>query len=244
MSLDITMGPPPRYRAFAACVALCAIIGAKHTPALLFFVGACAIILTALHQFGHYARFLIRFWFPLAAGLLVVWGVIVRGTPEVGRAAGMRAGLEFAGFVALRLAALAALFQVTFLSLRGLRLATFLNQLGLPPFGTAVAVSVFNLWPDFARRTEQVVAARCARGLMPDRRFVSRAQQLPWTLRTLFVGSLGGSLDRADRWQAERLPERMMDAATSLNAGSEGNRILGILWCLAAAMWALWALWK
>lgn len=184
-------------------------------------------------------KFLIRLWLPLAAGLAIVWGLAVRGTPDH-PGSGATSGLEYAGTISLRLAALAALFQCAFLSLRGLRLAKHWSKMGLPPNAVAGLVSIFQLWPDFAHRTDQVVAARCARGLMPNRSFLTRLKQLPFSFRTLFLSTLGSSIDRAERWQAEMLPTRLVAAA--LRRKSDGTWAGTALWGFAAAAWSILAL--
>lgn len=234
--------PSSRARAMAAGIALIGAVVTSKPLALVFLVAACVGILIIQGKISFYIRFLFRLWLPLAVGLCLVWGLIVRGNPQAGYGSGIANGFEFAGMVALRLAALAALFQATILSLEGLRLAAFLREVGLSPNATATLVSVFNLWPEFARRTDQVVAARCARGLMTDRRLWTRVRQFPWALRTLFVGSLGSSLDRAHRWEAERLPQRLAETVKKQSDSKTGFGV-GLVWCFVAIMWTAISLW-
>ncbi len=232
--------PEPWGRSLAA--AACAIIAVVTNDLLalaLLWIG-CMIILLAQGEIKSATRFLLRLWLPLALGLALVWGFAVRGSPTTASGTSIASGLKYAGLVAIRLAALAALFQAAFLSLRGLRLAQHWSRLGLPATAVAGLVSIFQLWPDFARRTDQVVAARCARGLMTDRSFLTRAKQLPFAFRTLFLSTLGSSLDRATRWQAEGLPQRLVDTAHA--SGSEGTWTASCFWCLAALAWGLIAL--
>ena len=234
--------PCSRARALATGIALIGVVATAKPLALAILVAACIGILIIQGKISFYIRFLVKLWLPLAAGLCLVWGLIVRGNPQAGYASGIAHGLEFAGMVSLRLAALAALFQAAVLSLEGLRLAAFLREVGLSPNATATLVSVFNLWPEFARRTDQVVAARCARGLMTDRRLWTRVRQFPWALRTLFVGSLGSSLDRAHRWEADRLPQRLAETVKN-QSDSKAAFEVGIVWCFIAAMWTVISLW-
>jgi hypothetical protein len=243
MNFIAKLSPSPWTRVMAAGAALVGVVATINPLALSILVAACAGILTAQGKIKPYAYFILRLWLPLAVGLCVVWGLVVRGSPQSGNNGGMIVGFQFAGMVSLRLLALAALFQAAVLSLEGLRLAAFLKGLGLSPNATAILVSVFNLWPDFARRADQVVAARCARGLMTDRRIGTRVRQFPWVLRTLFVGSLGSSLDRANRWEAEGLPQRLVQAVGRQQPPTTA-RWFGLMWCVVAVAWTTLALWR
>jgi len=144
MSLG-ALEPSPRLRALAGSIALGGIAITHEVLALALLASGCAAVLLVQGNFQHYARFLVRIWLPVAAGLGVVWALIVRGSPESGHDAGVEVGLHFALVIALRLAALAALFQGAVLSLKGLRLAYFFHRLGMSPSATAALVSIFNL---------------------------------------------------------------------------------------------------
>lgn len=208
--------------------------------ALLSCIVACVLILTAQKHLRPFVHFSLRIWLPLAVGLCVVWGLLVKGDPSTQQGAGIDVGLKYATNVSLRLLAVAALFQASILSLNGLHLAAFFSRLALPPDVTAGLVSILNLWPDFSRRADEIVAARSARGLMRDRRIWTRLCQVPWSLRTLFVGSLSSSFDRAHRWQAEALPEKLANAASRLPRNP--HEILAtFLWCGASTVWLIFA---
>ncbi len=220
-------------------------VGVVASPsfyALAILLVFCTGTLVAQGKIGSFARFLVRVWLPLSLGLFLVWGFLVRGSPQTGNGSGAADGVKFAAIVSLRVASLAALFQAAVLSLAGLRLASFLKSLGLSPRATATIVSIFNLWPDFARRSEQVVAARCARGLMSDRHLWTRVRQIPWTVRTLFVSALGHSLDRATRWEAECLPNRLAEASETITHAKSGWWV-NASWLSAAITWTGLALW-
>lgn len=242
MSLVVHFEPSPRTRAFATGIALVGVVASPSFHSLAILLLFCAGTLLAQGKIGSFARFLLTVWLPLALGLFLVWGFLVRGSPQTGNGSGAADGVKFAGIVSLRVATLAALFQAAVLSLAGLRLASFLKSLGLSPSATATIVSIFNLWPDFARRSEQVVAARCARGLMPDRHLWTRVRQIPWTVRTLFIGALGHSLERAARWEAESLPNRLAEASETVTQ-AKPSRWVNASWLAAAITWTILALW-
>jgi hypothetical protein len=119
--------PCSRARALATGIALIGVVATAKPIALALLVAACIGILIIQGKISFYIRFLFRLWLPLAAGLCLVWGLIVRGSPQAGYGSGIAPGLEFAGMVSLRLAALAAIFQAAVLSLEGLHLAAFLR---------------------------------------------------------------------------------------------------------------------
>jgi energy-coupling factor transporter transmembrane protein EcfT len=235
-----TLQPEPWGRTIAALLAAVGAVVTRDTLSLSFLWLLCAVILWLQGEMQACIKFLLHLWIPLTAGLIVVCGLAVRGTPDIPPGTDMLAGFRYAGLISLRLAALAALFQAAFLTLRGLRLAYHCSHLGLPPSAVAGLVSIFQLWPDFHRRTDQVVAARCARGLMTDRRFITRVKQLPFAFRTLFLSTLGSSLDRASRWQAEHLPERLVAAARSRE--KRGSPLASLFWFLLSLGWCLFAL--
>jgi hypothetical protein len=244
MRLNARFEPGPYARTLTSGLVFAGIVATGSSTALCILLAGCVAILIAQGNFKSFARFTTRFWLPLALGLFVIWGLIVRGSPRTGSGAGIADGAQFALLISLRVAALAALFQVALLSLKGLHLAGFLSGLHVSINSTATVVSIFNLWPDFSRRSEQVVASRCARGLMPNRKLWTRARQVPWIVRTLFVSSLEHSLDRAARWQAECLPNRLATVVATTETGKP-NLLCSSAWCVAGLTWTtaalLWA---
>jgi len=231
--------PEERGRTLAALIAAAGAIVARDHLALTLLWLACFLTLWAQGELRSTVRFLCRLWLPLAAGLAIVWGLIVRGSPEQPDVHGIPIGLEYAAMISLRIAALASVFQAALLSLRGFQRVRYWSRLGLPPSAVAGIVSIFDLWPDFVRRVDQVVAARCARGLMTDRRLSTRVRQIPFAFRTLFLSSLDSSMDRAVRWQAEHLPERLVEVAAS--RGGFGSVSGSVVWLTAAVCWVTFA---
>lgn len=221
-------------------VALTGALVTGDVLALAVLCGACAAIMIAQGNAKALGRFLCYLWLPLAAGLILVWGIIVRSDPFQAAGSDAMSGFRYATLVSLRLASLAILFQATFLSLKGLPLAAHWWALGLSPNAVAGLVSVFQLWPDFKRRTDQIVAARCARGLMPDRRLATRVRQIPFAFRTLFLANLDSSFERADRWESEGLPNRLV--AVALSRERRDTLAASTLWVSLAVAWSLFAL--
>lgn len=178
--------------------------------------------------------FLTRIWLPLAVMLLIVWGVIVRAPANEAAGSNPEGGWHYGAIISLRLAAMAMIFQALLLPLRGLALAAFLGRLGLPAPAVGAVCSIMELWPSFAARADRVVAARCARGLMPDRALWTRVKQLHFAIRTLFLGALSQSLERAERWETEGLPQRLMQ--TALRQEPNGTLSGSILWIVVSTV--------
>jgi hypothetical protein len=233
--------PTPVARTLAFFVATGGALLTHSAVALFILLAVCVAVLAIQGNFFFFSRLALRFWLPLALGLCILWGFIVRGSPFAPRSAGVAVGLAYAGIIALRLLTLVALFQAAILSLRGLSLANVLTRLRLRPYAVASLVSIFNLWPTFAREANHVVTARCARGLMPNRRLWTRVKQFPWALRTLFIGSLSTSFDRAERWEAEGLPQRLVDLA--IHTRRDDSLAASVGWSSGAVAWFILALW-
>jgi hypothetical protein len=232
--------PDERGRVLAATIATAGAIFARDHLALLVLWGICLVVLWGQGEIKAARQFLCRIWLPLSCGLAIVWGLIVRGSPEDETVRGIGSGLEYASLIAFRIAALASVFQAALLSLRGFQRVRFWSRLGLPPSAVAGLVSIFDLWPDFVRRVDQVVAARCARGLMTDRRLRTRVRQIPFAFRTLFLSSLEASMERAIRWQGERLPERLVMVAFDSRVGS-GSLQGSVVWVTISLGWVVFA---
>jgi hypothetical protein len=232
--------PEPRARVAAGLLLLAGALLAADLTSLGLLYCLLLAVLAAQDLIPLHFKFLSRIWLPVFLGLLIVWGLIVRGTPHSGGDKGALAGVHFAGVTSFRLAVVAAVFQVIFLSVRGTDRARFLAALGLSASSIAMIVSVFNLWPQFQRKADQLVAARCARGLMPNRRVWTRIRQLSGTFRLLFISSLEESLDRVQRWESEGLLGRLGDSLAA--SGPLGSRSASTLWLVIALLWCTWGL--
>jgi hypothetical protein len=201
--------PEPYARITAGIIMLSGSLLTRDLSILAIYYAIIFATLALQGILSVHIKFLIHIWTPALIGLTFVWGYVVKGSPLSVSEQGVQAGLHFAAITALRLAVIAGLFQTVFLSIKGIDRARFLTALGLSASSVAIVVSVFNLWPQFQRKVELLVAARCARGLMPNRRILTRIKQIPATFRLLFIGSLEESLDRTDRWNSEGLLSRL-----------------------------------
>jgi hypothetical protein len=96
----------------------------------------------------------------------------------------------------------------------------------------ALFIISFALWPEFALRIEQIYAARCARGLMPNRKLWTRVRQFPFILRTLFTWAISNGLARMDLWRQQNLLallEKRACAGTVATGTLPGDLCLGLM---------------
>jgi hypothetical protein len=230
--------PPPLYRGLAVLLALYGAILANTVNLLAAGLLVVTSALWAQGQLRTFAKFAFTLILPVGVGLVAIWGFIRQGAPGPAAETSMRAGLLFAAVTTLRLALLGAVFLAAVVNLAPVRLVDLLQTFGIRRRTLAIIVSTLNLWPDFRRRVEQVFAARCARGLMPDRRLGTRVRQLPYVVRTLFVSALGQALERADSWESSGLIERLDDLRNSPST-SDYSRVAGFVWLALSITWGV-----
>jgi len=231
--------PPPIFRGLATLLAFFGIVIAHSVILLGAALLGVLVTLSVQGRLRAFARFAGAVILPVGLGLMIIWGLVRQGTPDDMAEPSIRAGVLYATIVTLRLALLGAVFQAAFLALPTPKLVNLLHSFRIRGRGLAVIVSTLNLWPDFRRHVENIVAARCARGLMPDRRLITRLRQLPLAVRTLFISALGQGLERADSWEASGLIERLNTLGARANGASDCSPIAGAAWLAMAALWVI-----
>lgn len=230
--------PSPVLRGLAS---LFAIYGAFATQSLLLLgiaLGVAVLVLAFQAKLPTFGRFAVGVILPVGLGLVFIWGFVRQGTPEPNTNHSIQAGVVYAATITLRLALLGAIFQATFLSLPIPKLVHLLQSFGVRGRALAIIVSTLNLWPDFRRQVEQVIAARCARGLMRDRRPITRLRQAPLAIRTLFISGLGHGLDRAEAWEAGGLIAKLGQLGNQADTANEYSKPLGVACIILAVTWA------
>jgi energy-coupling factor transporter transmembrane protein EcfT len=183
--------------------------------------------------FSRYLRFLLFVQLPMMGMLILVWGFVTRAPPNMPMGSDPRGGIIFAILIALRLAVVGGAFQLTMLSVPSRLLPATLRGWGLRGEGLVVALGVFAVEPELKLRSEQILVARRARGLLGGGRWAGM-KQFPHLLRPLFVWSIRSAIHRADMWEqramllrVEKLPaedEQFSPAAGAVALG------LSILW--------------
>ncbi|PWU08662.1 MAG: hypothetical protein C5B47_04355 [Verrucomicrobia bacterium] len=227
---------PPVYRGLSFIIG---VVGIMISNNLYLLISAFLVILMFLCVQGNlmkFAKFGLTTILPVFIILVLIWGFVRKEWPGVEKS--WEFGVLFAICTALRLALLAGIFLVAIFSLSPEELTHLFRTFGVRGRVLAVIVSCMNLWSDFQFYIRQVYVARCGRGLMPNRRFVTRLRQFPFAVRTLFISTLMLTIDRADTWESvgliERL-ERFSQDSTGLQARSE---LLGILLLALSVFWA------
>ena len=229
--------PSPVLRGIATLIAL---YGAFASRSFWLFAVAFGVVFTTLliqGKLSSFARFCFAVVLPVGIGLVFIWGFVRQGTPDISAKLSIQAGVLYATITTLRLALLGGIFQCAFLSLSVPKLVHQLQSFGVRGRMLAIVVSTLNLWPDFRRHVEQIIAARCARGLMPDRRLLTRLRQAPLVIRTLFISGLGHGLDRADAWEAGGLIAKLGQLGEQASITGNYSRMVGVAWIFAAVAW-------
>jgi energy-coupling factor transporter transmembrane protein EcfT len=240
--MHIASSPPPLLRGFATALVLCGAIQTDCVP--LLAVGQAVAVGTLLRQrcLRSFARFALSIILPMGLGLIVVWGFIRQGGPSQRPGESIQGGVLFAITTTMRLALLGAAFQAAFLSLPPPKLVHLLQAFSIRGRALATVVCSLNLWPDFKRQVEQVVAARCARSLMPDRRLVSRVRQVPYVIRTLFVSALARALERAAAWESSGLLDRLDQLGHRVDMKNDYSWMAGVGWLGLSLLWTILAI--
>lgn len=154
-------------------------------------------------------RFAVFIWLPLLIALVTVWGVVVGATPGLPLHTAPLAGAQFGLHTALRILVLAAIVQVGVLSLAGDELVRFAQSLMGWEEAKVALLGAVALVPEIALRLNQIVAARTARGLVPDNRWRHRVRLLPVLLPPLFAWVLRSALQRGEIWENRDLVSRL-----------------------------------
>jgi energy-coupling factor transport system ATP-binding protein len=153
------------------------------------------------------------FVLPLSIALLIVWGVIVGAPPGATLGSDPHSGYYYAMTVALRIAVLGGVFQLTILTIPSEQLAYTLRTWGLRGGLLVVVLGAFALIPELAHRADQVLTARQARGLVADRSLVSRFRQFPYLLRPLLAWALRSAVQRSEFWQQRQVLSRVENSS-------------------------------
>jgi energy-coupling factor transport system substrate-specific component len=149
---------------------------------------------------------------PLCLMLVGLWGWIVGAPPDQVPGSNPEAGVQYALLISFRLAVVGGIFQLCFLSIPQAELLSTFWHWGIRRDHLIVAIGA-----------EQIITARYARGLLPDRRLISRFRQLPYLLRPLLVWSLRAAIQRSELWDQKRL----LDRVGHIRHAYEGSRLSG-----------------
>jgi energy-coupling factor transporter transmembrane protein EcfT len=191
---------PPAARLASLIVVVIATFITDRLIALAIATLALAILMARAGLFSRYLRFLLFVQLPMMGMLILVWGFVTRAPPNMPMGSDPRGGIIFAILIALRLAVVGGAFQLAMLSIPSRLLPATLRGWGLRGEGLVVALGVFAVEPELKLRSEQILVARRARGLLGGGRWAGM-KQFPHLLRPLFVWSIRSAIHRADMWE-------------------------------------------
>lgn len=184
-----------------------------------------------------YLRFLLTVVAPVSIALFLVWGWLVGAPPSATPGSAPDAGVQFAALVSLRLAALGGIWQLSFLTIPVIELPGTLSGWGVRGSLLTVCIGVISLIPEIRLRAEQIITARQARGLMPNRRVWTRVMELPRLLRPLLTWTLRSAIQRADVWRQRDLLSRLAQTQHAAVERSDGH--VSMLLPLLSCAWLL-----
>lgn len=228
----------PLARGLAAVAAVLGTLLVKSVPgAAIAWVMILVPLMCVAGVIRQHLRFVITILAPISVALFVVWAWIVGAPPGVPVGSDPAAGAGFAALVALRLALLGGIGQLSFSTISSDRLVPTLQSWGIKGEGLVIAVSSFTLVPEMQLRAEQVLTARYARGFVRNRNFVTKLQQAPHLLRPLLAWVLRSAIQRAEAWNQQRLLLRIGDH-NRVNTGS--SLLRSAFYVLLATAWLVY----
>lgn len=229
----------PVARGLAALIGIIGVFLADDVTTLVFVWLAVIIPLCMTAGIsGRHMRIIGAVVLPLCLLLTALWGWIVGAPPDMPPGSDPEAGVQYALLISLRLAVTGGIFQLCFLSIPQSELLSTFWHWGIRRDNLIVAIGAFTIWPELKLRAEQIITARYARGLLPDRRLTTRFRQLPYLLRPLLVWSLRAAIQRSELWDQKRL----LDRIGHLRHAYEGARLRSAAFVAASLAWLVFNL--
>ena len=230
--------PSAPARVLCATVIILAVMFTRDLRVLVSaFMAAAGVCIYVRPVRGIYIRFLLWIWLPLAAWGVVVWGWIVGAPPGSALHTDAAGGALYAIRIGVRLGAAASVLQALLLS-EGLEdLGRGLFTLRVPRPIVLVVLGVFALGPELRKRTEQVLTARAARGLLNRGGRWRAAGETARTLVPLVTWGFRSAALRFEFWNQKQLLESPWLGADDGFRTVDGIYIaLSVLWG-AASVW-------
>jgi hypothetical protein len=228
--------PCPSYRArgLAAAVGLIGtVVGNDYRLTSLGLV-TLIVALTVAGRAAAFVKFAIAVLVPVGLVSVLVWGVLVKAAPGDLHRGASSAGYAFTALVVARLATIAAVTQLTVLTLSPSEWPAFLRSLGVRGVPLIAALGAMVALPELRIRAQQVVEARMARGKMTHRGLVDKARQFPQLLRPLVTWSLRTALHRSQMWVERGIVDRLDCLAARR---SPSRRVDDIALLMVAVVW-------
>jgi len=220
-----TFHPRPFARFLATAIAIGGTL-LSHDLGALGLAWTTVIVLTFLSGvWRNHFQVLYTTVLPIALVMIVVWGWIVGAPPSTPIGSDPHEGVLYALFFATRLAVLIGIFQLCFLSIPSGQILAITRRCHLPGDAAVILLGALALVPELRLRTEQVLTARYARGLVPTRGSWNAFRQLPHLLRPLLAWVLRSAVQRAETWQQRQLIQRLGRLGNECAVESRGASI-------------------
>ncbi|MES2354503.1 MAG: energy-coupling factor transporter transmembrane component T [Pseudomonadota bacterium] len=204
--IDEMRYPHPIARLVATGLGIAGVLLTNNLPLLAVgvFFGVMPIMLVA-GTIRPFLRFVLAVVLPIAIALLFVWGWLVGAPPGVPIGSAPIEGMAYAGVISLRLILLGGIGQLCLMTVRPGDLPATLRSIGIKGDALVIALASYALVPELRLRMEQVITARHARGLLPNRNVITRIKHFPFMLRPLFGWVLRSALQRTETWRQRGL---------------------------------------
>lgn len=234
--------PHPIARASATVIAIAGTVISMSALAIaVVWVAVLLPMFVATRLLRQHAIFVLAVFTPISLQLVLVWGFVVGASPGAPVGSSPEGGLAFALLTALRIGLLGGIVQLSVLTIRSEQLIYTFTACGLRGDWLIAALGTFALGPELALRSQQVLTARYARGLVADRHFLTRLRQLPYLLRPLFGWVLRSAIQRSEAWHQRQLIHRLGDSRAQDSShsvvGSGIYLALATAWLLCNALW-------
>ena len=177
-------------------------------PLLIMWLVVIVPSITATGILKRHGRMLLSTILPLGLLLILVRGWISGTPPDILTGSDPGVNIGYAMTIVLQLTVFVGMFQLCFYSIPQSQLLSIFWHWGIRGNLLIIAIVTFTIWQELKMRTGQILTARYARGLMPDRRLIMRIRQVPYLLRPLLALSLRDTIRRSEFWVQRQLPDR------------------------------------
>jgi len=177
-------------------------------PLLIMWLVILVPSITATRILKRHGRMLLSTVLPLGLLFVLLRGWIVSAPPDMPAGSDSGVNIRYAMMIVLQLTVFAGMLQLCFYSIPPSQLLSTFRHWGIRGHLLTVAIVAFTIRQELKMQTEQILTARYARGLMPDRRFIMRIRQVPYIFRPLLAWSLRDAIRRSEFWVQRQWPER------------------------------------
>lgn len=208
-----------RARLGAAVVAIAA-VGLMRSPALLAATVVCVLIPIGwlAGTLGAARRLAVGVLLPMLLILLGLWGWLMGAPPGEARGSDPTGGALFALATVLRVGGIVLIGQAAVLGVNPEHLPTMFRRWGLRGDLLIAAMGAYLTAPELTRRANDILMARASRGLLPNRRFLTRLGAVVPSTLGLFTWAVTSAVHRARLWERRGVLDRVDPIASTDDA--------------------------